>query len=45
LRGVIQVASIGLALHLVLPEIPGLERSLGLIVGTSHLLVGAAFVA
>ena len=45
LRGVLLVASIGLALHLVLPQIPGLERSLRLIVGTSHLLVGAAFVA
>ena len=45
LRGVLLVTSIGLALHFVLPEIPGLERSLRLIVGTSHLLVGAAFVA
>jgi uncharacterized protein (TIRG00374 family) len=45
LLGVLMVASIGLALHLVLPQIPGLERSLRLIVGTSHLLVGAAFVA
>jgi glycosyltransferase 2 family protein len=45
LRGVLLVASIGLALHLVLPQIPGLERSLRLIVGTSHLLVVAAFVA
>jgi len=45
LRGVLLVASIGLALHLVLPQIPGLERSLRLIVGTSHLLVGAVFVA
>jgi uncharacterized membrane protein YbhN (UPF0104 family) len=45
LRGVLLVASLGLALHLVLPQIPGLERSLRLIVGTSHLLVGAAFVA
>ncbi len=44
-RGVLLVASIGLALHLVLPEIPGLERSLRLILGTSHLLVAAAFVA
>jgi len=44
-RGVLLVASIGLALHLVLPQIPGLERSLRLIVGTSHLLVGAAFAA
>src|SRR5215213_4465653 len=44
-RSVLLVASIGLALHLVLPQIPGLERSLRLIVGTSHLLVGAAFAA
>jgi uncharacterized protein (TIRG00374 family) len=45
LRGILLIASIGLALHLVLPQIPGLERSLRLVVGTSHLLVGAAFVA
>jgi uncharacterized membrane protein YbhN (UPF0104 family) len=45
LRGILMVTSIGLALHLVLPEIPGLERALQLIAGTSHLLVGAAFVA
>jgi uncharacterized protein (TIRG00374 family) len=45
LRGALLVASIGLALHLVFPQIPGLERSLRLIAGTSHLLVGAAFVA
>ena len=45
MHGVLLVASIGLALHLVLPEIPGLERSLRLIVVASHLLVGAAFVA
>jgi hypothetical protein len=45
LRGILMVTSIGLALQLVLPEIPGLERSLQLISGTSHLLVGAAFVA
>jgi uncharacterized protein (TIRG00374 family) len=45
LRGVLLVTSIGLALHLVLPQIPGLERSLRLVVGTSHLLVGAAFAA
>ncbi len=45
LRGVLLVASIGLALHLVLPQMPGLERSLRLVVGTSRLLVGAAFVA
>jgi glycosyltransferase 2 family protein len=45
LRGALLVASIGLALHLVFPQIPGLERSLRLIASTSHLLVGAAFVA
>ena len=45
LRGLLMVTSIGLALHLVLPEIPGLERALQLISGTSHLLVGTAFVA
>jgi glycosyltransferase 2 family protein len=44
-RGVLLVGSIGLALHLVLPQIPGLERSLRLVAGTSHLLVGAAFLA
>ena len=44
-RGVLLVASVGLALHLVLPQIPGLEKSLRLIAGTSHPLVGAAFLA
>lgn len=44
-RGVLVVGSIGLALHLVLPQIPGIERSLRLVAGTSHLLVGAAFLA
>jgi glycosyltransferase 2 family protein len=44
-RGVLLVSSIGLALHLVLPQIPGLERSLRLVAGTSHALVGAAFLA
>src|SRR5215212_1836273 len=39
------VGSIGLALHLVLPQVPGVERSLRLVAGISHLLVGAAFVA
>ena len=39
------VASIGLALHLLLPQIPGIERSLRLVAGTSHVLVGAAFLA
>ena len=44
-RGALLVGSIGLALHLVLPQIPGLERSLRLVAGTSHILVGAAFLA
>jgi uncharacterized protein (TIRG00374 family) len=44
-RGVLFVGSVGLALHLVLPQIPGLERSLRLVAGTSHSLVGAAFLA
>jgi len=45
LHGILLVVSIGLAVHLILPQIPGLERSLRLIVGTSHLLIVAAFVA
>jgi len=44
-RGTLLVGSIGLALHLVLPQIPGIERSLRLVAGTSHALVGAAFLA
>jgi uncharacterized protein (TIRG00374 family) len=44
-RGVLFVGSVGLALHLVLPQIPGLERSLRLVADTSHPLVGAAFLA
>jgi uncharacterized protein (TIRG00374 family) len=44
-RGALLVGSIGLALHLVLPQLPGLERSLRLVAGTSHPLVGAAFLA
>jgi uncharacterized protein (TIRG00374 family) len=44
-RGALLVGSIGLALHVVLPQIPGLEKSLRLVAGTSHLLVGAAFLA
>jgi glycosyltransferase 2 family protein len=45
LRGAFLVVSIGLALHLVFPQIPGLERSLRLIASSSHLLVAAAFGA
>jgi glycosyltransferase 2 family protein len=44
-HGLLLVGSIGLALHLVLPQIPGLERSLRLVAGTSHILVGVAFLA
>jgi uncharacterized protein (TIRG00374 family) len=39
------VGSIGLALHLLLPQVPGIERSLRLVAETSHALVGAAFLA
>lgn len=45
LRSVLLVASVGLALHLVLPQISGLERSARLLSGASHVLVAAAFVA
>jgi glycosyltransferase 2 family protein len=44
-RNVLFVGSVGLALHLVLPQIPGLERSLRLVAGTSHPLVSAALLA
>lgn len=40
-RGVLFVGSVGLALHLVLPQLPGLENSLRLLASTSHPLVGA----
>ena len=35
-RGVLLVGSIGLALHLVFPQIPGLEGSLQLVAGSSR---------
>jgi uncharacterized protein (TIRG00374 family) len=44
-RGALLVGSIGLALHLLLPQIPGIERALRLVAGTSHFLVGVAFLA
>jgi uncharacterized protein (TIRG00374 family) len=44
-RGGLLVGSIGLALHLVLPQIPGIERSLRLVADTAHPLVAAAFLA
>lgn len=45
LRGVLFVASIGLALHLILPQIPGIERSARLLTDASHVLVAAALAA
>ncbi|MDQ3862558.1 MAG: flippase-like domain-containing protein [Actinomycetota bacterium] len=39
------LASVGLAVHLILPQIPGLERSARLVAGASPLMVCAAFVA
>ena len=39
------LASAGLALHLVLPQLPVLRRSLGLAPGSSGPLLVAAFVA
>lgn len=45
LLNALYVASIGLALHLVLPQIPGLERSARLVAEAAPLLIGAAFVS
>ena len=45
LRTVVYVASVGLALYLILPRLPGIERSLVLISQSSYLLIGAAFLA
>lgn len=45
LRGVLFVASVGLALHLILPQIPGIERLARLLTGVSHVLVAAALAA
>jgi glycosyltransferase 2 family protein len=45
LRNVVYLASLGLAVHLILPRIPGLEHSARLVAEASPLLVGAAFVA
>lgn len=44
-RGLLYVASIGLALHLILPQIPGIEKSARLVAEASPALVGAAFLA
>ena len=45
MRSVVYLVSLGLAVHLILPQIPGLEHSAGLVAEASPLLVGAAFVA
>jgi uncharacterized protein (TIRG00374 family) len=45
LRGALLVGSLGLAVHLVLLQIPGIERSLRLLADASYALVGAAFLA
>ncbi|HET7270764.1 MAG TPA: YbhN family protein [Rubrobacter sp.] len=45
LRNVLYLASVGLAVHLILPQIPGLERSAELVAKAAPLLVFAAFVA
>jgi hypothetical protein len=42
---VLYLASIGLAVHLILPRIPGLERSAELVARASPLVVCAAFLA
>ena len=44
LRSAVYLASIGLALHLILPQIPGIERSLVLISDSSGSLLAAAFL-
>ena len=45
MRSVLYLASVGLALHLILPQIPGIERSLVLISESSVPLIAAAFLA
>ena len=45
LRSVLYLASIGLALHLILPQIPGIERSLVLIANASRPLILVAHLA
>lgn len=45
LRGGLLVGSLGLAVHLILPQIPGIERSLRLLADASYVLVGVAFLA
>lgn len=45
LWAVLYLASAGLALYLVLPQLPGIRRSLGLVAGSSGPLLVAAFAA
>ncbi|PLS85055.1 MAG: hypothetical protein CYG60_14635 [Actinobacteria bacterium] len=45
LRSVLYLASLGLAVHLVVPRIPGIERSFVLISTSSGPLIWAAFLA
>ena len=45
LKSVLYLASLGLALHLILPQLPGIERSLVLISDSSVTLIAAAFLA
>jgi uncharacterized protein (TIRG00374 family) len=45
LKSVLYLASVGLALHLILPQLPGIERSLVLISDSSVPLIAAAFFA
>jgi glycosyltransferase 2 family protein len=45
LRNVLYLASVGLAVHLILPQIPGLERSARLVAEAAPILVCAAFLA
>ena len=45
LQAVLYLASAGLALHLILPQLPGIRRSLALVAGSSGPLLVAAFAA
>ena len=45
LRNVVYLTPLGLAVHLILPQIPGLEHSTRLVATASPLVVGAAFLA
>ena len=45
MQAVLYLASAGLALHLILPQLPGIRRSLALVAGSSGPLLVAAFGA